>query len=112
MSRRAINSSNVLAFIALYWSTVSASSRVEQAFAEVRQIVDVVMPLRKRVLAETVLQYNAMNASTFELLIARRDMVDIGRQYLEALRRYWSSMAEAKALRRGGHAMSMKEQTP
>ncbi|CAN5917877.1 hypothetical protein BH11MYX2_BH11MYX2_04730 [soil metagenome] len=87
-------------------------SRVEQSFAEVRQLVDVVMPLRKRVLAETVLQYNAMNASTFELLMARRDMVDVGRQYIEALRHYWSSMAEAKALRRGGHAMSMKEGTP
>lgn len=87
-------------------------SRVEQAFAEVRQLVDVVMPLRKRVLDETVLQYNAMNASTFELLIARRDMVDVGRQYIEALRRYWSAMAEAKALRRGGHAMHVKDGTP
>ena len=87
-------------------------SRIEQAFAEARQIVDVVMPLRKRVLDETVLQYNAMNASTFELLMARRDMVDVGRQYIEALRRYWSAMAEAKALRRGGHAMRSKDETP
>lgn len=93
-------------------SAQTTRSRVEQAFSEVRQIVDVVMPLRKRVLAETVLQYNAMNASTFELLVARRDMVDVGRQYLEALRRYWSAMAEAKALRRGGRAMSMKRETP
>ena len=87
-------------------------SRIEQAFAEVRQIVDVVMPLRKRVLDETVLQYNAMNANTFELLMARRDMVEVGRQYIEALRRYWSAMAEAKALRRGGHAMPSKDETP
>jgi hypothetical protein len=43
--------------------------------------------------------------------MARRDMVEIGQQYIEASRRYWSSIAEAKALRRGGHAM-MKEQTP
>lgn len=85
-------------------------SRVEQTFAEVRQLVDVVMPLRKRVLEQTVLQYNAMNASTFELLVARRDMVDVGRQYIEALRSYWSAKAEAKALRRGGRAMLTKEQ--
>ncbi|CAN5413808.1 hypothetical protein BH11MYX1_BH11MYX1_51620 [soil metagenome] len=91
-------------------SARTTRSRVEQAFAEVRQIVDVVMPLRQRVLAETVLQYNAMNASTFELLMARRDMVEIGRQRIEALRRYWSSMAEVKAMRRGGHAM-MKEES-
>ncbi len=90
-------------------SAQTTRSRVEQAFAEVRQLVDVVMPLRKRVLDETVLQYNAMNANTFELLMARRDMVDVGRQYIEALRRYWSAMAETKALRRGGHAMMAKD---
>jgi cobalt-zinc-cadmium efflux system outer membrane protein len=86
-------------------SAETTRSRVMQAFAEVRKLVDVVMPLRKRVLDETVLQYNAMNASTFELLVARREMVDVGRQYIEALRRYWSAMAEAKALQRGGRAM-------
>jgi cobalt-zinc-cadmium efflux system outer membrane protein len=91
-------------------SAETTRSRVMQAFSEVRQLVDVVMPLRKRVLDETVLQYNAMNASTFELLTARREMVDVGRQYIEALRRYWSAMAEAKALQRGGRAM--KEATP
>jgi cobalt-zinc-cadmium efflux system outer membrane protein len=86
-------------------SAETTRSRVLQAFSEVRQLVDVVMPLRKRVLDETVLHYNAMNATTFELLTARRDMVDVGRQYIEALRRYWSAMAEAKALQRGGRAM-------
>jgi outer membrane protein TolC len=84
-------------------------SRVLQAFSEVRQLIDVVMPLRKRVLDETVLQYNAMNASTFELLTARREMVDVGRQYIEALRRYWTATAEAKALQRGGRAMKEVE---
>lgn len=86
-------------------SAETTRSRVLQAFSEVRQLADVVMPLRKRVLDETVLQYNAMNVSTFELLTARREMVDVGRQYIEALRRYWSAMAEAKALQRGGRAM-------
>jgi len=90
-------------------SAETTRSRVLQAFSEVRQLVDVVMPLRKRVLDETVLQYNAMNASTFELLTARRETIDVGRQYIEALRRYWSATAEAKALRRGGHAMKEVE---
>lgn len=80
-------------------------SRVLQAFGEVRQLFDVVMPLRKKVLDESVLHYNAMNASTFELLTARRDMVEVGQQYIDALRRYWNAMAEAKALQRGGRAM-------
>ena len=84
-------------------------SRLLSAFEEAHQLIDVVVPLRKRVLEETVLQYNAMNASTFELLMARRDMVDIGRQSIDALRRYWNTAAEVKALQRGGHAMAQKE---
>jgi outer membrane protein, heavy metal efflux system len=91
-------------------SAETTRSRVTQAFSEVRQLIEVVMPLRQRVLDETVLQYNAMNASTFELLTARREMVDVGRQYIDSLRRFWSAMAEAKALQRGGRAM--KEATP
>jgi len=86
-------------------SAETTRSRVLQAFSEVRQLVDVVIPLRQRVLDETVLHYNAMDASTFELLMARRELVDVGRQYIEALRRYWSAMAEVKALQRGGRAM-------
>lgn len=90
-------------------SAATTRSRVQQAYAEVRHLIDVVLPLRKRVLDETVLQYNAMNASPFELLIARREMTDVGRQYIEALRRYWGAMTEATALRRGGHAMKDSE---
>ncbi|MEO7733279.1 MAG: TolC family protein [Kofleriaceae bacterium] len=108
--RRARNEMAATA-VELHASAQTTQSRVEQAFAEVRQLVDVVIPLRKRVLDETVLQYNAMNASTFELLLARRETVDVGREYIEALRRYWRAMAEVKALRRGGHAMP-KEALP
>ena len=86
-------------------------SRVEKAFAEVRQLVDVVLPLRKRVLDETVLQYNAMNATPFELLVARRDTVEVGRQLIDAQRRYWTAVAQAKALQRGGRVRA-SEDTP
>jgi len=87
-------------------------ARVEHAFAEAHQLGDTVLPLRRRVLEETLLQYNAMNASTFELLTARRDMVEVERQYVDALRRYWSALAEARALRRGGHATGATEEQP
>jgi len=78
--------------------------RVLGAHAEARHMFDVVLPLRQAVLDETLLQYNAMNATTFELLAARRELVDAGQQYIDAVRRYWSAMAEATALRRGGRA--------
>jgi len=82
----------------------AAKTRVAKAFAEARQLFDVVLPLRQRVLDETVLHYNAMNATPFELLIAKRDMVDVGRQLIDAQRRYWIAVAQAKQLRRGGRA--------
>ena len=59
------------------------------------------MPLRQRIVDETLKQYNAMNASTFELLSAQRDLVEGGREYIDALRRFWRASADARALVRG-----------
>jgi cobalt-zinc-cadmium efflux system outer membrane protein len=74
---------------------------VAQAFREAHQLRDVVIPLRQRVLDQTVLHYNAMDATPFELLVARRDVVDGSRQYVEAVRSYWAAIAEVRALERG-----------
>lgn len=87
-------------------------SRALVAFTEAKQLRDVVMPMRDRILQQTVLQYNAMNASTFELLAARRDMVDAGRQYIDALRRFWRANADVEALRRGGAVTMQQEKMP
>jgi outer membrane protein TolC len=75
--------------------------RVLGAYAEARHLRDVVLPQRQRLVGETLKQYNAMNASTFELLMSRRDLVDAGRQYIDALRRFWRASAEARSLARG-----------
>ncbi|HWO20066.1 MAG TPA: TolC family protein [Kofleriaceae bacterium] len=75
--------------------------RVLGAHAEARHLRDVVLPQRQRIVDETLKQYNAMNASTFELLAARRELVDAGRQYIDALRRFWRASGEARALGRG-----------
>ncbi len=76
--------------------------QVLETHAEARHLKDVVLPLRQQVLDETLKQYNAMNATTFELLLARRELVDAGRQYIDALRRYHNASAIARALARGG----------
>lgn len=75
--------------------------RALEAHAAARHLRDVILPLRQQVLVETLRQYNAMNASTFELLEARRDIVDAGRDYIAALRRFWRASASVSALRRG-----------
>jgi outer membrane protein TolC len=71
------------------------------AHAEARHLHEVVVPLRQQIVDETLLHYNAMDANPFELIVARRDLVDAGAQYLEALRRYADAMTEVTALRRG-----------
>jgi outer membrane protein, heavy metal efflux system len=87
--------------------------RVLEAHAEARHLREVVLPLRQKIVDETLKHYNAMNASPFELLVARRELVDAGRQYIDALRRYWRADADARALARGAmigmHAESRVE---
>ncbi len=75
--------------------------RVLGAYAEAKHLRDVVLPQRQRIVDETLAHYNAMNASTFELLSARRDLVDAGRQYIDAMRMFWRASGDARALSRG-----------
>jgi cobalt-zinc-cadmium efflux system outer membrane protein len=50
---------------------------------------DVFLPLRNRIVAQALLQYNAMQLGVFQLLIAQRDEIAAARQYIETLRDYW-----------------------
>lgn len=80
----------------------ATQQRMRATYVEAHHLRTVVLPLRQRVVDETFRQLNAMNASTFELLAARNELVDAGSQYIDALRRYWRAEAEARALARGG----------
>jgi outer membrane protein TolC len=71
------------------------------AYQEARHLREVVLPLRQQIIDQTLLHYNAMDATPFELVVARRQLVEGGQQYLDALRRYWNAMSEVTALRRG-----------
>ncbi len=71
------------------------------AYQEARSLHDVVLPLRQQIVDETLLHYNAMDADPFQLIAARRELVEGGHAYLEALRRYWNAMTEVDTLRRG-----------
>ncbi|MFO0751557.1 MAG: TolC family protein [Myxococcota bacterium] len=84
-----------------------ARTMVLAAHAEATRLHDVVLPLRNDIVDELVRHYNAMNASTFELLAAKRELALAGSAYVDALRRYWSGMSTVDALRRG--VLSLKE---
>jgi outer membrane protein, heavy metal efflux system len=72
-----------------------------EAYQEARHLHDVVLPLRQKIVDETLLHYNAMDADPFQLIVARRDLADAGHRYLDALRRYANAMSEVQALRHG-----------
>ncbi|MES1186917.1 MAG: TolC family protein, partial [Myxococcales bacterium] len=61
----------------------------------------VLLPSRERILNATQLQFNAMSASVFQLLLAKREQIETARSYVEALRDYWTAYAEAEQLRSG-----------
>ena len=79
----------------------AARQRVLGAHAEAVHLRDVVVPLRREIVAETLRQYNAMNASTFELLAARRELAETEGRAIDAQRRLAAALAEATAIRRG-----------
>ena len=54
----------------------------------------VLVPLRTRIVEETQLEYNAMQAGAFQLLMAKRDEIAAGAAYVAELRDYWIASAE------------------
>lgn len=65
---------------------------------------DVIVPLRKRIADATLLQYNAMQSSPFELVAARQTEIEARRQEVEALRDAWIASTEVDRIRAGGTA--------
>jgi cobalt-zinc-cadmium efflux system outer membrane protein len=52
------------------------------------------LPLRHRITEETQLHYNAMQLGVADLLRAKQEEIDAGREYIEALRDYWIARAQ------------------
>ncbi len=87
---------------------IELRSRVRALYARMnakRQRVDfyrkIVVPLRERIVEQTQLEYNGMLLGVFDLLRAKHDAIDAGREWIEALRDYWMARAELEALAGG-----------
>jgi outer membrane protein TolC len=59
------------------------------------------LPLREKIVDETLLQYNAMNTGPLQLLAAKRDQIETATAYVDALRDHFTARAEAEALLAG-----------
>ncbi|WNG18071.1 TolC family protein [Cystobacter fuscus] len=78
--------------------SVDARSEVRQrraALQTARRLVEhykvELLPVRRRVVEQSQLQYNAMVLSPFQLLEARQEEVRTYREYVETLRDYWNA---------------------
>ncbi len=76
-------------------------NRVRSARARAAAYDAVILPTRQRVMDETVLQYNAMNAGVFQVLQARREQLDAELARVEVRREYWTAAAALDALMAG-----------
>jgi cobalt-zinc-cadmium efflux system outer membrane protein len=76
-------------------------NRLRAHHGAARHIAEVVLPAQRRVLDETLLQYNAMQIGVFELLAAEQAVLDVELAELSARADYWTTAAAYTALLAG-----------
>lgn len=89
-----------------------ARNRLVSAQARAHQFEAVIVPAQRAVLEQTLLQYNAMQLGIFQVLEARRDVLDVQLEYVDTLRDYWTAVAEMQALRQGRVVRSDSSPSP
>jgi len=60
-----------------------------------------ILPQQTRLLLATTQQYNAMQEDVFRLIRAKREQIQAGRGYIDALRAYWRARSNYQQLRSG-----------
>jgi outer membrane protein, heavy metal efflux system len=83
-------------------NTRMVQNRVESAGKRARHYQQALIPAREKALAETLLQYNAMHMSVFQLLDVQRRVTEAGIAYTETLLEYWKARASLDQILAGG----------
>lgn len=85
----------------LYDTAVTARSEIREAwqrlataYGAARQARDVLLPLRRQIVDESMLYYNGMLIGVYELLADAREQVGAVRMHIDALRDYWAALAD------------------
>lgn len=85
-------------------AAVNARSEARESYADYRASYDLarhyrdqVLPLRKQISDQTLLRYNGMLLSVFELLADAREQATAVSGYIAALKDYWSAQANLEA---------------
>ena len=82
-------------------ATRSARARALSSEKQAQRYREQLLPLRERVLSQTLLEYNAMHVGVFQLLEARRQQIEAQRASVGALREYWRARATLEQLLAG-----------
>lgn len=72
----------------------AAYARMETARQKAAFYRTAVLPTQQVVTDQTLLRYNGMFVGVFDLLTARQEQIDSGRDYIEALDDYWAARTE------------------
>ncbi len=78
-----------------------ARARLLMARKTARYYRKSVLPQSQKILAGTQRDYNAMQQSVFQLVSAKRQQILAGRQYIQALRAYWTARIRFQQLMNG-----------
>lgn len=72
----------------------AAFARMETAKRKAAFYRAAVLPTQQVVTEQTLLRYNGMFVGVFDLLEARQEQIDSGRDYIESLAEYWAARTE------------------
>lgn len=79
----------------------AAAQALAAARARSVHVTRVLLPLRTQIVEQTQLQYNAMQVGLFQLLLAKREQIAAGLQFIESLRDYWLARTQLERILNG-----------
>ena len=79
----------------------AATARLTKGREQVIFLRDQVLPRRQEIVDDSQKEFNAMVVGVFQLLQAKRDQIDAGRQYIERLRDYWMARSGVELIGMG-----------
>lgn len=82
----------------------AVASRILALTARAEHYRTVLIPLRRELVEDTQKQYNGMQVGAFQLLQAKQQEIEAGRQYIETLQDYWLARTELDQLLSGRRA--------
>jgi cobalt-zinc-cadmium efflux system outer membrane protein len=77
--------------------------RVASLRDRARYLKDTYLPLRTKLLRETLANYNAMQVGAFEVLLAKQQELDAQREYVETLHLAWNARLDLEELLAGSY---------